>query len=290
MALVWDAVLVQAVAVELRSRTLGSRLRAVHFDPVGRNALLFFREGTLALRLHPDVGALTLHGATDPLPPARALPCVLEEIVAPPDDRVLYLHLRRRRGRKVPYVLAIELATNQWNAVLVEGEGMQIRRVLREREGERALRPGLVYAPPPPSLREGVDGGLTLERWVELLRPLAPERRRPTLLATVAWTSALNAGALLGEAARDDAAPGALAEGHALWRRTVASPGAPQPVLLRRGAALQPYPLPLPGTDHAPVSSLLAGLKVALGALGKAADAPADIKLLTEIRDLLKKK
>ena len=45
-------------------------------------------------------------------------------------------------------------------------------------------------------------------------------------------------------------------------------------MLLRRGAALQPYPLPLPGTDHAPVSSLLAGLKVALGALGKAADAP----------------
>jgi hypothetical protein len=120
-----------------------------------------------------------------------------------------------------------------------------------------------------------VDGSLSLDRWLELLAPNAPEARRGTLLASVAWTSALNAGALLGAAAREDGPPAqrALEDGHALWIELVevAREGGPRAaaVLVRRGDVAQPYPMMLPGEPSEPMPSLLDSFAAAAAARGR---------------------
>jgi hypothetical protein len=124
-------------------------------------------------------------------------------------------------------------------------------------------------------MREGVDGSLSLGRWLALLAPCAPEARRRTLLASVAWTSSVNARALLGAAAREDgpAARQALEAGHALWLRLVevANDGGPHAasVLMRRGDAPQPYPIPLPGEPWEPMPALLDAFAAAAAARGR---------------------
>jgi predicted ribosome quality control (RQC) complex YloA/Tae2 family protein len=266
---------VAALATELRARLSGARLRALFLDPGGRSALLFLRDGTLAVRFHPVEAGITLLGPSEPLPGARSLPAVLADVEAPPDDRVLRFHFRGVRGPHKRLLLALELLPNRWNAVWAEGESARIRHALIRREGERPVRPGLPYVPPPPSRREGSDGALPPERWRSLLLPLPPESRRGVLLQAVAWTSPLNADALLGSAAREDgaAAEGALARGYELWARLVAATRAPEPGVLRPDGALQPYPLPLPGVAWAPEPGLLEAFAAATAAAGRPGDA-----------------
>ena len=261
MPLTWDSLLVAALAVELQRSLRHARLRAVHFDHEARQAHLFFREATLALDLHPERGTLVLGPPHPPTPGAHPLPCRVERVSAPPDDRVLLVEMRRRRGGGVPWLLAVELMTNQWNAVLAEGEERTVRALLRERSGDRPLGRGSPWLPPPPSPREGADGRLALERWLELLEGVEPERRRGVLLSRVAWTSTLDVEALL---APPGVAPGtleALERGHALWTRLAETArGASEPVLLVRPGGPQPYPLALPGEASEPAASLLDAL------------------------------
>lgn len=240
--------------------------------------MLYFREGTLALRLHPEESGVALLDRAEPLPHARPLPAVLTGVSAAPDDRLLLLRFRRVRGRRRDVLLAVELLPNQENAVVAEvapdGDGPpRIRHVLLRREGERPLHPGAPYARPPLSPREGADGSLTLGRWTELLRPLPPKERRGALLGGVAWSSSINAAALLGEAVRSEGAEAerALEAGHALWLRLVAAAGgAPEPALLEIKGALQPYPLALPGVGSQPEAGLLDAFARAAEARGDA--------------------
>jgi len=258
------------VAGELQQSLGGARLRAIHLDPVARTVLLFFREATLAVKLHPDDGAFALQEPMEPLAHARPFARTLVRVEAPPDDRLLLLHLRSVRGSREPWLLALELMANRSNAVLAEGDECRVRHVLREREGDAPLRRGLVYAPPPRSTREGLDGDYSLERWRALLTPVPPGRRRGALLSTVAWTSALNVAALLGDAAHEDghAADAAIDAGHALWKRLLAAAAAPSPVLLRQGGVLQPYPMALPDTPAEPCDTLLDAFRQAAEARG----------------------
>ncbi len=271
----WDSVLVAATRRELEGRLAGARLRAFLLDRGDRSLALWFREATLVARLHPTRGALTLHAPAEPPPGARPLQARLREVVAPPDDRILRLAFLRVRGRNPLVDVVLELMTNQWNALVTEGTGRTIRHLLREREGARPLAVGGAWAPPPPSAREGRDGRLTLERWRALLTPLEPSRRRGALLGRVAWTSPLNAPALLGAAAREAegaAAEAALAAGHRLWSSLAAAAldGSPEgAVLLPAGPdERQPYPLPLPGMDGEPAADILSAMEAAAGAGG----------------------
>jgi predicted ribosome quality control (RQC) complex YloA/Tae2 family protein len=263
-------VLVAALANELNERLGGSRLRALYLDPGGRSVLLFLDRGTLAVRFRPEELGVTLLDASEPLPGARTYPATLASVAAPPDDRLLLVRFRRVRGAGAGWLLALELLPNRWNAVWAEGEGQRIRHVLARREGDRPSRPGVPYAPPPPSPREGAHGVLTPERWMEILEALPAGQRRAALLASIAWTSPLNADALLGEAATSESAREALERGHALWTRLFAATRSPEPRLLTLDGAPQPYPLPLPGVPSEPAEGLLEAFAAAELGRGRA--------------------
>jgi predicted ribosome quality control (RQC) complex YloA/Tae2 family protein len=267
----WDAVLVGALAGELERRLRGARLRALYLDPGGRSALLFLREGTLAVRFRPEEAGVTLLDPSEPLPFARAYPATLEAVDAPPDDRLLLLRFRKARGRGASWLLALELLPNRWNAVWADGEGERIRHVLARREGDRPLRPGLPYAPPAASTREGADRNLPAERWMEILEPRAPRDRRAALLSSIAWTSPLNADALLGDAAHTEGqrARESLADGYRLWTRLHAAVASAEPTLLTTPDGLQPYPLALPGVPAEPAAGLLEAFASATSARGR---------------------
>ena len=311
MAITWDSLLVACVARVLRDRLEGARLRAVHLDRGDRSAILWFREATLAVRLHPERGALTLHEPRDPPPEARPLQARLRAVEAPPDDRVLRLGFLKVRGRNPVVDVVLELMTNQWNALVTEGPDRVVRHLLREREGERPLASGAPWTPPPPSDRAGRDGDLPLERWRMLLLEAEPRRRRGVLLRGVAWTSPVNAEALLGTAAREAEGPevdAALAAGHALWRRLAdlgraggdpagaggdagggsrAEAVAGAVLLDPDGPSPQPYPLALPGRSSRPAPDLLAAMADAAAAEGSGSEAallPSDVLAALESR------
>jgi predicted ribosome quality control (RQC) complex YloA/Tae2 family protein len=271
---VWDPVLVAALSRELRERLTGARLRALHLDPAGQRLLLFFREATLGVHLGPDDAGVRLTDPAEPIALSRPLASTLVSIAARPDDRILEIELRATRPPRTSRRIVLELMTNQSNALVLESDEDHIRHVLKPRDGQRALRRGLVYTPPPVSQREGVDGGLSFDRWRELLLPVEPKARRGALLSRVAWTSSINARTLLGEATTQsgEAGEAALVHGHALWLRLVdVARGvgtADGPVLLHAPGAAQPYPMTLPGERSEPMASLLAAFDAAGRARG----------------------
>lgn len=255
----WDAPLVAAVASELDRSLRTERLRAVHLDYHGSCALLWFRDRTLAFRLGRDEGHVTLSGPSSPIEEAHTLAATVEGVEAPPDDRLLLIRMRRPRGPRETVLVIVELMTNQWNVVVTRGEDRTVRHVLRERGGDRPLQVGSPWCPPPASDREGRDGSLSRPHWHELLDGVEPRHRRRTLLSTVAWTSSINVGALLGSASHSDD-PGTATEldgGYELWRRVSTCFSDPEAVVLERPGGPQPYPLPLPGVAVQPAASVL---------------------------------
>ncbi|MSR36556.1 MAG: DUF814 domain-containing protein [Gemmatimonadetes bacterium] len=269
MSIVFDAVLAAALAHELGRRLEGARLRAVRLDRADRSLALLFREGTLRFGLHPEAGSVTWHPALEPTADDRLLAARLRSVEALADDRVLCLSFQRVRASPPLVEIAVEWITKRWNAVVTEGPDRIVRHVLVEMDGERAPRVGRPWVPPSPSGRAGIDGELTLERWRELLGPIPPEARRRVLLGGVAWTSALNAAALLeGEGDR------ALASGHALWRELAGIANARRdsaPALLGARGGPQPYPMPLRGVESEAAESLVEAFERAAAVAGVAA-------------------
>jgi predicted ribosome quality control (RQC) complex YloA/Tae2 family protein len=248
MSMVWDAPLVAATASALRNRLENARLRAFHLEYDARRLRLHFREATLVFHLHVNELGLLYAEPTEPADDARPLASHLQTVLAPTDDRVLVFQLRRVRGRPAAAAVVVELLGNQTNALVIEGPdgpdgaGGTIRHLLQERTGARALTVGHPYRPPPASTREGVDEPVTPERWREALARVPSDERRRTLLRTFAWTSAVNAPALLGGEDED------LTRGYEDWVRlhhVAQGEEPPVPVLLDRSRGPQPYPLPL---------------------------------------------
>lgn len=260
MSLRWDAPLLAALSHELATRLAGARLLAVHPEFEARRLALHFREATLVVQLHPNEAGMLLLEPREPPADARRLAARLRAVTAPPDDRIMMFSFLRVRGRPAQVDLVLEWMTNQYNAVLTEGEERTVRLLFRTREGERPVRQGHPYTLPERSARLGLDEPVALERWCATLEAVEPRRRRGALLSTFAWTSPINAPALLGAAASDEAGPAAtraaLEAGWHVWARlaAVARAEAPaRPVLLEFDRGPQPYPLPLPGvrTDDA---------------------------------------
>lgn len=251
----WDAPLLAALARTLDARFHGARLRAVAPDFEGRRFTLYFREATLLVRLHAREAGVFVLDAAEPPSDARPLAARLRSVTAPADERVTVLRFLRARGRPAEVDLVVEWITNRHNLALTQGPDRTIRLLFQTREGDRPLRQGHPYALPLPSPREGVDEPVSLERWREVVEADgSPGDRRRNLLSTFAWTSPLNAGALLG------ADP---AVGWRLWcalGEVARGERSPTPVVLETDRGLQPYPLPLPGVVHHPAPDLLAAV------------------------------
>ncbi len=274
--------LVRAVAAALEGALSGARLRAFYLDHGARTVTLFFREACLTFRLHPSRGDVVVESPRDPAPDARPLPALFRGATVRPDDRVLRLHFRRVRGRPARIDMVVELMTNQWNAFFVEAESGIIRHALWSRDaGQRSLRSGSPYVPPPASERAGAEGPVEIGRWTESLDGLEGAELRKALVRRFAYTSSLNAEGILRTSVPADPAradePGSspdLRAAHAFW--SVVREGVLQrPHLLEAPHGAQPYPVELPNRPGAPTDSLLAAFDAAARRLDAESARPA---------------
>jgi hypothetical protein len=253
----WDAALVSALGKELLHRLQGSKLRAHEFRWEERELVLYFRGGTLRWALHPGRGWVALDPAVEPSQGARPLSAELVDIHAPPDERHLEMRFRRSRGRVRLVRLVVELMTNQWNALLLEGEEGRIRHLLWTRNLEgRPLVVGRSYHPPEASSRHGIDPPLGLPEWQAILEKEGEGEVRRSLLEEVAFTSSINIPALI--------SPRDPAEGHRLWQ-ALRSMETPSPCVLEIGRDKQPYPYVIKSFDYTPFPDLLSAFQAVGG-------------------------
>jgi len=255
----YDSLLVRHLARELDDRFRGVRASAIRLDPDTRVASIELEDTALEFDLHPTRGWISI-GA--PRPAARVIPLkrrsVIASVTAPPDERRLEIRLGGTGdGSERPRAVIVELMTNQWNTVVL-GDGDRILAVLWSRSaGDRNLRVGARYEPPAPSGRAGVDGALDWDDWVALLGDVPAEDRGRRLVSAVAWTSPLNAGAILGG--------GDLRGAYERYGSLVAD-DTPRPAVVTTAEGTAPYPFPLPGFDSTPCASMLEAIARACGA------------------------
>ena len=253
--MIWDPCLARAVAAELAARLQGARARAVRLRREATAVVVHFRDATLEADLSPGRGTVAVGPPTEPGEEAEPLPAVLAGVEAVPDERVIVMRFRRVRGRKPHPGLILELATNRWNAVLVEGPELRVRKRLRVIRS-RPLQVGQPWTAPGGGRGGGTREMVDLDGWKAVLRDAKRDdgrSARATLLARVAYMSGLNVGHVLGAGSHAEAS----------FRRWRAMAGMTdlRPHLLRLPAGLQPYPWPLEGVESEPVDSLLDAMR-----------------------------
>lgn len=269
MAVQWDAVLTRELAKELDARLRGARLRAYLFDGETRRVTLFSDVGCLEWRLHPLEGHVRLYPPSDPFPDAISLNAKIRGIEAPFDERRLIIRVGRLRGQDRELAIHIALATNRRNALLVNSSKV-IERVLQVRRSEvHPLGVGLPYDAPEPSARIGRNAEPSRQEWEEHVAAATLEQRPPDF----AWVSSLNRSGL--ETAPDP---------FALWKKLAGTVDA-EPGLLALPRGANPYPVPLPGIERTPTTSLLEAFALCEGAH----EAPLDPGLESRLDDARKR-
>jgi hypothetical protein len=228
MPLRWDALLARHAAAELARALVGHRVVGLRLDGTTRELALLLDDRALLWSLHPSRGWPRIGGPLSPADDDLDVRGRVLSVDAPPDERLVRMALAP--GDR-PTTLVIELLGNQWNALVIEGEPPVIRHVLWRREGARVQRVGEPYRWPRALGRAGLAGDVSLERWLDTLEPLAEGDRESALVRTFAWTSPLNAAALLGAPGSPGDASG-LRAGHARWLEMASGTSDPKPVLL----------------------------------------------------------
>jgi len=254
MTIRFDSLLVRALADELATRYGGQRVRSVRLEPAGQVVIAMERAEALQIRLSRRTCSLSR--VTGRMASARGVVPAghrIASITAPADERLLLWTFSA--GNAPPLHLVIELQAQRHNAFLM-GEDRRIRAaVFGVARGRSSRAAGTVWSPPPPVQRAGLDAPIDEAVFRALLAPVAPASRPDALIRAVAWTSTINAEALLGGACASDD-PALLAEAYRsylriLWKGPVA------PCLLASGRTRQPYPFPLPDRPFEPMPDLL---------------------------------
>lgn len=256
MSIRWDALLARHVAASLDAALSGNRLRALRLDGEGRDLTLLFRERTLVWRLHPTRGVVLLRPAADPAPFDIRLAARVRRVHAPTDERAIRIELLPKGGSMSQDVV-VELMGNQWNAVVTEGPSAVVRHVLWTRDSGRGHRVGARFVPAPPAGRAGSDGELGLDSWLELLLAVPADERERTLVRGVAWTSPINASALLGDDLPERSERDRLTAGYGRWRRVARMDVPEEAVVMELDRGPQPYGTALPGVPSRPAAGLL---------------------------------
>lgn len=286
----YDSLLVHYLAQELDGRVGGAGLEALEFDLERREAVLALEGGDAILwRLHPMDGVV-VPGPAPSLPTPVPLPrrATIRRVSTAPDERYLWFELgtpnpRPDRAARV----VVELMGNQWNVLALDPSGRIIAALWPRSAGGRRLFPGAAYAAPPASTRRGATSPVSPEAWREFLAGVAPEDRTRVLVDNVAYTSPINAAAILGDAARDDGSD-ALDAAYERYAALASLPD-PAPCLLRTERGDQPYPLPLPRVESDPFPSLLAAMEALSGAERPAAAPAVGRELLDRLRDHIRR-
>lgn len=270
----YDSLLVRDLANELHTRLSGRRVRGVAFLRDVRRVHFRFDDFTLAWDLDPGRGGLARGPASrEPgnIPLARGTR--IASVTAPLDERIVEITLQ------APHVddagarsVVIELVTNRWNAFAL-GTDRRVLAILRSgAAAARSHAPGDVYQPPRLSLRLGARAPVTLDEWLRMLLPSPPRERRRRILESLAYTSPLNVGTILGPAASTADAQ-ALRDAHARYVRMVSGDGR-APCLIDPDGAAQPYSMAV--DDRVlPESGLIEAFEDALLRTGRAPPAAA---------------
>jgi hypothetical protein len=178
--------------------------------------------------------------------------------------------------------LVVELMSTQWNAVVMEGDADTVRHLLWRPAGDARRVVGQPYESPTLTQRLGIEGDVALEGWLAALEPLPPGDRRSALVRDFAWTSPINAAALLGEGTE----PGRGADletGFARWK-AMADPETPlDPVILELERGPQPYPFPLPDQPALSADTLVEAFEACAEAAGERGDASPSAVLGPEL-------
>jgi predicted ribosome quality control (RQC) complex YloA/Tae2 family protein len=283
--------LVRALAAELRAALQGRQ--ALAFPRFDRDlSCTLPLDGGQALRwdLHPRRGWVQLVADEDAA--KGDLSARIVRVSSPPDERLIRLDIheanRFRGGRRA---LVIELHTNQWNALVVDADARRIVSVLRARDaGGRSLKPGAEYRPPEPARRVLPDRPreALVAEWMDALGAVPPAERPRALVARFAYTSPLNAAALLGDAARGDDSE-ALGEAFERWW-AVADGDEEGAFLVRTPAGPQPYPLALEGMESVRARSLLAAMDEVAASAAAEPEAASETSAEPDLLDRVKRK
>ena len=277
MTMRWDPILTAAIAAELTDALSGARLKGIFLDHGAGTLHAYFRERTVWVDLGSSGLGIELLGKAEPPEGSRTFPCTLVAVDHIQDERVLVFVLTRIRGRGGAIRIVVEFVPSRSNATVVEGDPWTVRHVLVPRSGTRAPQVGSPY-PKPLSDRRGVDTPLSLQDWLQILEPeeTLKERRR-VLLHQVAFTSPINAAALLGRA-NGSGGGASLEAGYELWLHLRAIGLGADTGQSRRPAYIlecergdQPYPALLPGYGHRTSETLLEALEGVRRAEGGAA-------------------
>jgi predicted ribosome quality control (RQC) complex YloA/Tae2 family protein len=213
----YDSLLVRYLATELDELLRGRRLIGLALDSERRRAVLECEGVALSWNLHPMAGWI-VPGRLE-LTPEVVLLARRSRVIgvrAPVDERVVVFELAaaaRQPGR--PVRIVVELMGNQWNLIAVGPDERIVATLWRRRAGGRELRPGQPYLPAPPSGRRGTIAPLDADAWHALFAEIPPADRAKLLIAEVAYTSPLNAAAILGEAGLGEAGLGEAGLGEA---------------------------------------------------------------------------
>lgn len=277
----FNALLVRALAIELGQRLDGARVHTGRFDAARRTIRLATGRGTLVWDLRPTGrGPRLLPAAREegnlPIPAGSHI----RDFRALPDERILEISI----GPEPPdeptgvALVVLELFGPHSNAFALDRDGV-ILALLREGGASRPATRGATRVPPAPSGRAGIDAPPGLQVFREVLRAADGEARRRALIERVAWTSPLNAGAILGP---EDATPNPETSYRTYLEVRSA---AIMPLVLDPGGAAQPYPRPLPGMAARPTDDLLAAFTAADDGDDQSSDAAAVLGAIASRRD-----
>ena len=285
MSIHWDTLLARHTAAELDRALARVRLRAVRLDRSTRDLTLLFKDRTLIWRLHPSRGHLRLHAPVEPAAGDHRLRATLRRVEAPPDERLIRFDFSEGRTGRIS--LVVELMGAQWNVVVTEGDAGIVRHLLWRPSGDTRRLVGQPYEAPAGTGRVGIGGDVSLEDWLETLGPLRAEDRPRALVRRFAWTSPINAAALLGAPGKPGAETG-LAVGFERWQKMADARIATHSVLLEgdKGGP-QPYPFPLAGTPSVDTATLMAAFAACSEAGGEGGDASSATVLGPELLDEL---
>ena len=277
MTMRWDPILTATIAAALSDALSGARLKGIFLDHGAGTLHAYFPDVTVFVDLAPSGLGVEVLDESEPPDGSRTFPCTLAAVEHIPDERVLIFVLTRIRGPGGAMRIVVEFVPGRSNATVVEGVEWTVRHILVPRSGTRAPQIGSPY-PKPLSDRRGVDTPLTLQEWLDILEPEETLKgRRRVLLHEVAFTSPINAPALLGGAD----GPGeraSLETGYELWLHlraiglgadTGRSPG--PAYILECEWGDQPYPAELPGYGHRTSETLLEAVEGVRRAAGAAA-------------------
>jgi len=277
----YDSLLVHALCAALRSRYGGARVRAIQFDGQARVFRLLLARRALVWDIDANGGGLWEEPSRG-TPTGIVLPAGarLTTVRAAPDDRLVEFVIATagENGAQRDYSLWVELLPNRRNAILTEGT-----KVLGSLQRLNPQTAGTVtWTPPERRPRRGAAGVLTEDDFVSILLDAGPDGERRALLSEVAWTSQLNAGAILGEA-------GTPADAYNRYLRILAAArDGGNAVVLGPGEIDQPYPSALAGARSRPAASLIQAFEEVAPVHRQTAGEPDPAEILARLRRRLR--